>query len=669
MQDDANTCFIAMMKAVAKPMTILMSLPEANLEMDPSDMTADALLGVRLAHEEALRASAQAAHCDAFCTQNAKPAMLNGQKKNEMQEMAALPWEATPWEATPLPLQEDEWKEQMGTKEPTQLPTQLPSLTVTPVQSSSSSCCSPPESTVQEIPGDVKRALERRRDDKKKLEEKGLRGKFLSFLEHEAGRKRESLNEVRRRSMCVSDSEMQEKLHSISDKLTDDLEALEALLLDNREALIHEHMELLHDRKVCASPIASNDSFTPPSPTSPAQAPPTHWRSRVIRRTPCQTRKSDSCGSKCSIDLDTRRSMSVAYCEKVSKGVTPVMTPIDRALGRISNLVYGPTPMRGTPSPRAAPATPIVPHLPPQHSPSDAALRKEIARDFWGYLSCGSCSHFNSIPHSSASTQCPVERAETQEMREDAIRVMEKRIEGDVQASLATFKSRVAESQAACEAACADTSVRARPPALNVSSEIGGHVPFSSLEVSRAVQKSLAQRDKVAESVVDLHASRGTKVEQDATQLSMEQTRRALLTSLGSSASSMKSSGTVANTPTSASTIHTAIPARLCCPMPDPNSPNTPMLGVVDGALSPVSRFFQEGLLKAKTAPVAAAAAATGTTDVFEDEFVMVPNSGVCGDLTSESSLEFANTAQWRASPATQPASGTKPASGTMVIV
>jgi len=617
------------MRAAAKPMTILMALPEAHLEMEAEDLTSDALLGARVAKR---------------ATQN-------------------------DLEATPLLLEQ----------------TQLPSLTVTPVQSGSSSGCSPPESTVQELPGDVKRALERRRDDKKKLEEKGLRGKFLKYLEVQAGRKRESLNEVRRRSMCESDSEIQVKLHSISDKLSDDLESLEELLRVNRDALIHEHLELVLDRSICSPP--SNDSVGTPAsssstesdaapavqPASPAHAPPTHWRSRVIRRTPYQTRKSitavtaDSCGSSCS-NLDSkrqsgestaskasvsRRSMSVAYCEKVSKGVTPVMTPIDRALGRISNLVYGPTPTRSIPS---SPATPSAPHLPPrpQHR-SEATLRKEIVRDFWGYVSCGNCvvvkNNSMNVPLSSDPT-----RAQTQKMQEEAIRVMEKRIEADVQASLAKFKSQVAESQAA----------RARPPAL---AEVGGHVPSSSLQVSMAVDKTLAQRDNVAESVVEMHSSGGAKMEQDATQVSMEQTRQALYKSLGSSAAStgsFKSSSGAATTPTIATTIPTAIPARLCRPLPDPDSPTTPMSVVVDDTLSPVSQFFH--VLEAKTV---AEAAAVGTTDVFdsEDEFVRVSNSELCGDLTAQNSLEFANTAQWRASPATQPASGTKPASGTMVIV
>ena len=40
------------MRAAAKPMTILMALPEAHLEMEAEDLTSDALLGARVAKRE-----------------------------------------------------------------------------------------------------------------------------------------------------------------------------------------------------------------------------------------------------------------------------------------------------------------------------------------------------------------------------------------------------------------------------------------------------------------------------------------------------------------------------------------------------------------------------------------------------------------------------------------
>ena len=525
------------MKNAPHEQTRLEPLPE-RLEMDPDDMTSDALLGARVEDSARVDESAQ------------KPA--------------------------------------------------LPSLTVTPEARALTDASAP--------------------DADARMQDKGMRGKFVRFLERETTRKRQNLGEVRRRSCCEADGDRQEQLLSISDRLADELGQLEALLDQNREALVDEHLEIIHDRRSCIV-STSSDSFTAPSSSGSAEcaAPPIHWRARAknIRRTPYQMRRPDSgsCGSsdgkRNSADSDAskmdasaqRASASQVYCRSVSRTVAPIINPIDKALGKFSNLVHGPVHHKNGPAPvPPLPSRPAACGEQQGQKKSAAQLRKEITREFWAYMMCGPCAPNTKtaepINHPSAFP-----RPETEELPEQAIREMEKKIEQDVN--------------------------RLRPQRLEP--RIEPDVPASSLEISGAANAIAGS--EVAEAVVELHMSREVKgdAKSDARDskgsASLADARRALIHSLGSKSQ-----------------------ARLCQPQPDPVSPMTPL---PDG-LSPVSHFlarmaFEQASGSASASKSQQVPAEPAPACVEQGPGVKF-HTELCGDLVAQSSLEFEAGGQYRAS-------------------
>lgn len=552
---------------------MLESLPERLDEMEPSEITSDVLLGPRLA-------------------------------------ASTTPSSSTPCETRESP---------KGTAPMS--PQMLPSLTVTPDQAQD--MFSGADCSTYDAPEGVQKALERRRDEKQE-DDKGLRGKFVRFLQREASKKRNSLSEIQRLSMCESDSDLQEKLWSTSDRIADEIDQLEELLNMNREALIEEHLERLHDRAsmtlLSSASAASNDAVAPPSVLSaypsgtPSSPPPIHWRSRapVRRNASHPTRRTDGCTSSglnaTDIKLngaDSKTSMAILpacrtsssqlYCDKVYRGIAPVINPIDKALGKISNFVHGPIPSQNrhasAPPPPWRPAPSAVPE--PQKTP--AQLRKEIARGFWTYIMCGSC-----VDGVNQNGPIPRERptSEETERQEQAIREMEKRIEADVQARLARFKQHFG----AIEAASSNLSV------ANAAAELED--ANQAVVPSRDKAAVGVETEHIAESVVELHQCKGDMHKADrgtarVMRTSIADTRRALFISLGTETPCNSS------TPTAAEPTHATMAAPLCRPLPDPSPPITPMLN--GEVLSPVSYFFAQ-MATQHPVPSAPKPAATETT-------------------------------------------------------
>jgi len=452
--------------------------------------------------------------------------------------------------------------------------TSFRSLTVTPDGNTSPS--SLPTSDVAILP-EVKTALRRRKEEKKKTDEKGLRGKFLRYLEGEARRKREMLSEVKRRSICVSgqDSETLDKLKCISGEISDELECLEELCIENSEALIHEQMECLHDRRASTAPASSAETM------------PMHWRARApMRRTPLPARRTASCSrdttsSTMSIEAEMRNSAgstscskmcalaSEAYCDKVSTGVRLIMRPIDKMLSKISVLVYGHASSQRTSAQRKQPQA-----------------AKKSSRAFWEHMACGACANTYS-DNTAANPNPPVVACTSANTR--PLRDMEYKNEVHTQASLAKFERQVAESERD-----AVLSLSAQATVHDSTNRLTDYVPVSSLD------ESSNERKEILEAVVQLSTSistdNHTRVDsalQDRDpalvshhhQTSLEETRRVLFKSLGRSSSPSNSSST-------------RMPLHVGCSGPQPLSAPGRIkileLGVQTDRLSPVSIFLAE---------------------------------------------------------------------------
>ena len=210
---------------------------------------------------------------------------------------------------------------------------------------------------------------------------RGMRGKFVQFLQGEAERRRRSLLDVTRRR----EEEPGEELSRQAVLMKDELDELEELLQDARGAL---------DKDRGASPAR----------------PPAHWRPRA-RRAMVHSSRSGSCGAPSTIHAPRKmgcKPLSAAYCDKVERRVLPMLRPIDRALAKISRIVHGP-PLSTADLQREqdiqqqmreqlqgeherklhSPDASSPPTTRPQES---AARRKEIVREFWAMMSCGACS-------------------------------------------------------------------------------------------------------------------------------------------------------------------------------------------------------------------------------------------------------------------------------------
>jgi len=436
---------------------------------------------------------------------------------------------------------------------------------------------------------------------------------------------------------------MQEKLQSISGKISNELDSLEELLIVNREALIHEHLERLHDTRVSAASAPSSPTEEA-IPTHSSPAIPIHWRSRAtMRRTPHLTRRSiDSCGSTVFIEVDSlenrstadstttsckRMSASAVYCDKVSRGVTPIMNPIDKALGKISNFVHGPASSQRTSMQQPQP----VPSRPPQQTQggkkTTPELRKALARGCWEYIACGACANSEMLPPIPPSPHA-------------AVVEMEKKLEEDMQASLAKFKREVAESERAAVERAAVERAAAHDRILSSTSS---YVPPSSLQTNK-----VSGTREVSETVVEL-SSIGQRVTINQHQTtSLEETRRALFKSLGSSPSKSQPYAPYTLLSLPAETQPPSAPTRINTEptgktgLPGNLSNQSPLsLDSEPEPLLPVSVFLAGMVAMEKTAQSA--------TD--EHNFVVLPTSAFneCGNLAA-SSMECASAPYTRVS-------------------
>ena len=367
------------------------------------------------------------------------------------------------------------------------------------------------------------------------LEDKGLRGKFLRFLEKEARTKRRSLTELRRRS-AASGPDGDKKLLALSTKVYRELSTVEDLVLESREALINEHLEVAGDRRSEASSMISTSSD---AASSASQGAPTHWRSRVRRATPL-ARRADSCASpackredinrdRSSVDSTiskesslSRKSVTEKYCEKVENRVKPLINPIDRVLGKLSNFVHGPAQQKQH-------------HTNSSDRRTSAQLRKELARDFWGYMACCACVGDSKNECSNPSFSAAPKKTRKSDIFQDAhIETMmriEAKLEADAQSHLAKVKSQLALPESSYSSPERERLGNPSHVTPLFASEI--EVPASSLDIDRAVE-AVVPKHEIAEAVVEL-ANDGMRAEaQYDNKAAMAHTRSLLYDSLGS---------------------------------------------------------------------------------------------------------------------------------------
>jgi hypothetical protein len=291
------------------------------------------------------------------------------------------------------------------------------------------------------------------------------------------------------------------------------------------------------------------------------------------------------------------------------------MNPIDRALSRFAALIHGPTPTRSTLA-----SVPVLPSRPaacgqqkgtgrePAPRKSVAQLRKEVANEFWAHMMCGTCAQ----PDKAAPFENPITLPipQNEEEREKATRAMEMKIEQHV------------------------ANLNRQGPA-NVEQHVvpqwtEPEVPVSSLQISEAADAITGQQEQVVEAVVELHMSRvaNTDAKSDTREsktASLVDSRRALIHALGCKVPAA-----------------TAIPARLCQPLPDPASPMTPL---PDG-LSPVSNFLARMSFEETSANASKPQQTpTGATCVKEEQVLGI-HTELCGELVAQSSLEYEAGAQ-----------------------
>mmetsp|Transcript_13382 Transcript_13382/g.30813 ORF Transcript_13382/g.30813 Transcript_13382/m.30813 type:complete len:270 (-) Transcript_13382:145-954(-) len=171
---------------------------------------------------------------------------------------------------------------------------------------------------------------------------KGLRSNFLDYLEKQIAEQERLLDlNLRERSSTHNPDALKEIMETQGKKFQADLETLQNLLQEQREALIHETVEAMEAKKAAAQSSAteaSADSSTPPTI-------PVHHRNRTYHQLPSSHVYSST------VRLSHPRMNSAptlvsrvasAYCSRFTAGVAnPVLRPLDNLLGRLSSFFFG----------------------------------------------------------------------------------------------------------------------------------------------------------------------------------------------------------------------------------------------------------------------------------------------------------------------------------------
>merc|ERR1711939_866682 len=482
------------------PMTIMLPLPE-RLEWDVQDLTSDSLLGERLSE------SATSA-----CKERSSPSFA-GQ------------------------------------------PLQPQSLTVTPERATNQNVLgSALTDSSNELSSEAKIQATGPcgKRDERIMEDKGLRSKFLRFLEKEARKKRRSLTELRRRSAIELDDGTRTKLLAVSDKISSELEAMEELFLENQEALVNEHLEMVLDTRI--SSFASSFSSASDESKSPAEVhavtppAPTHWRSRIRRATPHVRRKEIRASPVCkaatpkflsteamnSKDGSLQKSAPERYCEKVEARVKPLLRPVDCVLSKISSFVHGPTSRERQPQVKSPVGTSLLLRQKESSAEPYAAVRKDLAREFWGSIACGACVD-GSVSEGKRELPSGCHAEMKGVLHSAHIKTMlriEESIDAEVQANLDKIRSQIGTSQNGVAGSPKDERALQRGIPF-FASEI--QVPVSSLQIDRAISAVLPNRKhEIAESVVELaQDGRSPQALARGREAGVEETRRKLFESLG----------------------------------------------------------------------------------------------------------------------------------------
>ena len=492
--------------------------------------------------------------------------------------------------------------------------TQPRSLTVTPEQASGEMRpCSSAKESSDGLPNhseaEVKDMVPCGKGNEGMIEDKGLRRKFLRFLEQEARKKSRSLTELRRRSATERDGNMQAKLLALSIKISSELKSVEELLIENQEALVNEHLEMVIDRRastVSSSFSATSDSSCPRAPATAGSATPpapTHWRPRIRRATPHTCRKDICASLDCQGEnaknvsaepnglkngLLRQKSAPQRYCETVENRVKPLLNPIDRVLGKISSLVHGPTPAES--QLRLNSRTNVASSL-PRYTGSSAEQQAaaKVRMGFWGSLVCGACvdGSFHNQRKDAMPSGATTEREIAGMLHSANISTMlriEEQLDAEVRATLGKIKCQLADQHECLDGSFGHERVREHGTPL-FASEI--QVPVSSLQIDRAVAAVLPQHE-IAECVVELAeassaAGRVFDSPQDHKLLpGVAHTRRKLFESLGGAGSNSRHD-------------QSAYSLKCLTPQPDPKSPITPMPSSVTPTSGAQPVFFLAG--------------------------------------------------------------------------
>ena len=209
---------------------------------------------------------------------------------------------------------------------------------------------------------------------------RGMRGKFVLFLEREAERTCQSLWDVTRRGVEEPSGEFDRLAAQLSDEL------------DELEELLRANCLRLKNRRGPSAVVAA--SSQPGSAHDNPTKIPAHWRARARRDSVFPSRPGSSATANNSTAQG--RSLSVIYCDKVEERVLPVLKTIDRALGRLSCFVHGPLPTIGQLQREQHTQQQMREVLEETRVSSPLTLRSPqtrsgIAGELWGVIACGVC--------------------------------------------------------------------------------------------------------------------------------------------------------------------------------------------------------------------------------------------------------------------------------------
>uniref|UniRef100_A0A7S4UI21 Uncharacterized protein n=1 Tax=Guillardia theta TaxID=55529 RepID=A0A7S4UI21_GUITH len=171
---------------------------------------------------------------------------------------------------------------------------------------------------------------------------KGLRSNFLDYLEKQISEKERLLElNLKKQRAAENDTDLQDSIQRQNQKFRDDLDMLQKLLSEQREALIHETVEAMEARKAAEQSMKAEAE----PHVSDSQSIPVHHRNRMYRQLPaCHVNSPTLTVARSRADPAPTvvSRVASAYCSRFTAGVAnPILRPLDSWLGRLSSFFYG----------------------------------------------------------------------------------------------------------------------------------------------------------------------------------------------------------------------------------------------------------------------------------------------------------------------------------------